>query len=93
MGKNKAKIYYGGYFTYDELIEELKYNTCNLEFEYKGETYYLTDVSPKDKPCIIRRYKDHSPETVLQYYNSFEEMLNNFKFDDGAVLLEVLKLV
>ena len=93
MGKNREKLYWGKSFTYEELLEELKYNTCNLEFEYREKTYYLTDVSPKNKPCIIRRFEDCSPEQVLQYKDTFEELLENFKFDDGVVLLEALKEV
>ena len=84
--------YYNGTYTYDEMLFEIKYNS-DFWFSYKGQPYYLTDVNPKMKPSIIKWFYDqkNEPEIVLAYYETFEELLSSFVFDDGVGILDALK--
>ena len=82
------RIYYNGTYTYEELLEELKYWSFDFEFRYKNIQYNISEVAFKHKPCIMRCYPDR--DEPIAFFDTYEEMLENFKFDDGVRLIDAL---
>ncbi len=91
MKNDKERVYYNGTYTYEEMLNEMEWS-YDFEFRYKGEGYNLTQDFPGvGKPCIVRCYDDNREEEELMHCETYEELINTFRFDDGVLLVDALK--
>ena len=87
MIMDNQKQYFNNVLTYEELLEWL--NSGDLQFEYKGKGYNITFTT---KPCINVISEDYETccKTNIEF-KTYEELLNNYRFDDGVKLIDAFK--
>ena len=91
MKNDEGRVYYRGGYTYEEMLREMEI-AYDFEFKYKGKRYNITETfSTKHKPCIVRCYEHSNKEEAIMYCDTFEELLNTYRFEDGVLLLDALK--
>lgn len=79
----------------DELIEEFKMSGC-MDFSYNGITYMVNDESKGDGKYypsirIIKEGQSYDEEMAsVQFFDSYDDLIENFRFPTGKKFIDVL---
>ena len=96
------KLYFDKTESFNSMIELFKWN--EIQISYGGHNYNITsEADPNGRNCACVANNDEDLDLIedkeergreyyrrARYFDTYEEMLLNFKFPDGRGILDVL---
>jgi hypothetical protein len=80
-----------GYGSREDMVWELEHH--DRYFYYKDQMYGLSMEYARSKegnPCFSIQYRDPDKECIFNYYNSWDELIDNVVID-GIPFVEILE--